>query len=343
MKIERLGLVMEPDGDPLEVEGTLNPASARTRDGALLLYPRVVTTGNVSRVGRVELAPAADRDFRARRDGYALEPETPYELRERPGFGCEDPRVTYIPVLDKYVMAYTGYGAEGPRIAVALSDDAKSWTRLGLVRFEGPGMAAGDDKDAAFFPEPVLSPAGVLSIAFYHRPMFHISAIYDGASIDFVQRLPFEDRESIRIAYVPLEAVLKDPAALLDVAETVRVLSPDEHWGSTKIGGGTPPVRIEEGWFSIFHGVDVIGSTGIRPTFRYSAGLVMHDAREPHKVIYRSPEPLLAPESERERSGIVDNVVFPTAIDPRPDLGPRVFDIFYGMADYSIGAARLTL
>jgi len=246
MNIERIGLVMEPNGDPLEVEGTLNPASARTRDGKLLLYPRVVTTGNISRVGIAELASAADRDFGVRRDGYALEPETPYELRERPGFGCEDPRVTYVDVIGKYVMAYTGYGVEGPRIAVAISDDARSWQRLGMVRFVGPGMAAGDDKDAAFFPATVLSPAGVESIAFYHRPMFHISAVDDGASIDFVQRLPFVDRESIRIAYVPLEPVLADINALLDVAESALVLSPDEHWGSTKIGGGTPPVRIDD-------------------------------------------------------------------------------------------------
>ena len=31
------------------------------------------------------------------------------------------------------------------------------------------------------------------------------------------------------------------------------------------------------------------------------------------------------------------------AIDPRPDLGPRTFDFYYGMADWSIGAARMTL
>jgi predicted GH43/DUF377 family glycosyl hydrolase len=52
---------------------------------------------------------------------------------------------------------------------------------------------------------------------------------------------------------------------------------------------------------------------------------------------------VLCPESESELRGIVDNVVFPTAIDPRPDLGERTFDFYYGMADWSIGAARMTL
>ena len=44
-----------------------------------------------------------------------------------------------------------------------------------------------------------------------------------------------------------------------------------------------------------------------------------------------------------ECSGTIANVVFPTGIDRRDDLGPRIFDVYYGMADYAIGAARLTL
>jgi hypothetical protein len=40
-KVTRLGVVLIPDGTPNEAEGVLNPASARTRDGSLVLYPRV--------------------------------------------------------------------------------------------------------------------------------------------------------------------------------------------------------------------------------------------------------------------------------------------------------------
>ena len=44
----------------------------------------------------------------------------------------------------------------------------------------------------------------------------------------------------------------------------------------------------------------------------------------------------------KERHGIVPNVVFPTGIDRRDDLGqPDRFDIYYGMADSRIGVARL--
>ena len=320
----------------------LNPASARTREGTLLLYPRAVAKGNISRVSRVRVTQS-ESTFMTDREGFALEPQAEYERRPSPGYGCEDPRVTFVPLLDRYVMAYTAFGPKGPRIAIALSRDGYAWERLGLMRFEQPGMIDGDDKDAAFFPEPVISPRGVRALALYHRPMLHLSAVDGRAAIPLIERLPYEDRESIRIGYVPLEPALRDPQALLDVAESVIVLSPDAQWGPIKVGAGTPPVRIEEGWFSLFHAVDLIDNSGAKPKFRYSAGIVIHDYERPDRILYRSPAPVLTPETQYERKGVVDNVVFPTAIDDRADLGARTFDVYYGMADYAIGAARLTL
>ena len=59
-------------------------------------------------------------------------------------------------------------------------------------------------------------------------------------------------------------------------------------------------------------------------------------------IRYRSAEPVLQPELPQERSGTIANVVFPTGIDRRDDLGcPDRFDIYYGMADTRIGVARL--
>ena len=76
----------------------------------------------------------------------------------------------------------------------------------------------------------------------------------------------------------------------------------------------------------------------------YSAGLLVLDEKHPHLIRYRSPEPVLSPELSKEREGIVPNVVFPTAIDRRDDLGmPNRFDVYYGMADNRIGVARLDL
>jgi predicted GH43/DUF377 family glycosyl hydrolase len=60
------------------------------------------------------------------------------------------------------------------------------------------------------------------------------------------------------------------------------------------------------------------------------------------KIRNYSAEPVLTPVLPQERRGIIDNVVFPTGIDRRDDLGsPDRFDVYYGMADNRIGVARL--
>jgi len=339
VQVERLGTVLTPNGNAEQTLGVLNPACARSRDGTLLLYPREVARGNISRIG---IARSIGNEPPFEYIGHALEPQAPYELRRQGGYGCEDPRATFIKALDCYVMSYTAFGPDGPRIAVATSDDGFKWKRAGLLRFDRPGMHVGDDKDAAFFPEPVRSPQGVLSLAFYHRPMLHLSAVDGRAAVPLIEKMPFEDRECIRMGYIPFEPLLEDRAKLTDVAESVLVMAPDSQWGSLKLGCGTPPVRIAEGWMSLFHAVDVV-SARAEPHFRYSAGIMIHDLANPQIIRYRSPEPVLMPQTTAERRGVVANVVFPTGIDPRPDLGERTFDIYYGMADFQIGRVRLTL
>ena len=70
----------------------------------------------------------------------------------------------------------------------------------------------------------------------------------------------------------------------------------------------------------------------------------MLSEQHPNIIRYRSPDPILTPELSEERQGSVANVVFPTAIDRRDDLGlPSRFDVYYGMADSRIGVARLDL
>ncbi len=338
-RLTRLGVVLSPLPIPAEAEGVLNPAAVRDRTGRLLLYPRVVAQGNVSRIGRVIVhEDTAERSYE--RCGYALEPTEEYERRDAPGgYGCEDPRVTFVPVLDAFVMVYTAFGPQGPRIAVALSHDAFTWERLGLLDFSAKGLPCGDDKDGIIFPEPVISPQGVRSLAFYHRPMLHISAENAQAAIPVILSLPPEDRESTRIAYVPLAPVLEDRKKLLVVAESELVLSPSADWGTIKNGAGTPPIRTESGWLSIYHGVDPMPRDNGRMVFQYSAGLLIHDLERPHIVRFHSRTPILRPESDDECVGIVNNVVFPTAIDPNEH--PDSYDLYYGMADSRIGRVRL--
>ena len=113
--VQRLGLVLEPDGDPTEAGGILNPAATRAPGSELLLYPRCVAKGNISRI-RIVRTRATDSGFEVDRLNFALQPEMPYEFRETSGYGCEDPRVTYVPVLEAYVMAYTAVKVELARV-----------------------------------------------------------------------------------------------------------------------------------------------------------------------------------------------------------------------------------
>ena len=114
-------------------------------------------------------------------------------------------------------------------------------------------------------------------------------------------------------------------------------------WERLKIGGGTPPILTRHGWLTIYHGVgELPASFGSATELCYSAGVLVLSEKHPQVILYRSQEPVLAPELPQERHGIVANVVFPTGIDRRDDLGtPDRFDVYYGMADNRIGAARL--
>jgi len=99
----------------------------------------------------------------------------------------------------------------------------------------------------------------------------------------------------------------------------------------------------QHGWLIVYHGVSEMGepSNGTHPLC-YSAGVMVLSKEHPQVIRYRSPEPVLTPQLPQERRGIVSNVVFPTGIDRRDDLGsPERFDVYYGMADYRIGVARL--
>jgi beta-1,2-mannobiose phosphorylase / 1,2-beta-oligomannan phosphorylase len=335
----RRGVVLRSNANVDERDGILNPACTRLRDGSLHLYPRMVAAGNVSRIGSFQAWELPNGLLEAEPHGYALEPEAPYELRDgTQGYGCEDPRVTFVSAIDASLMAYVAFGPGGPHVAAAMSGDGLTWRRLGLLQFADPG--AGADKDAAFFPEPVRSPAGVESIAFYHRPTLQLSIAPSQDPIAILKELPPEDREAIALGYVSLEAVQKDARNLCTVAETHRLSLPAASWGTLKVGCGTPPVRVAEGWLSVMHGVDENTVAGSPARLRYCAGLLLHDPQRLDRILFRSPEPLFVPETPGEQSGTVANVVFPTGIDPR---GDRTFDVFYGMADDEVGRGTLEL
>jgi predicted GH43/DUF377 family glycosyl hydrolase len=346
-QLRRIGQIMDPEiGNPHEVEGVLNPAAVRGPDGHLYLFPRLVAEGNYSRIGIARvLFDAAGDPCGVERLGIALEPETEYELHTDGSGGCEDPRITYMERLQRYIMTYTALSPIGPRIALAISEDLFQWRRLGLAPFapyHGIDFVHVDNKDASFFPVAIPNHAGKMQMALMHRPLFPGTRPEEtlGRTDDLDLDL---DHESIWISYCPMPESGCDPQHPGLFNSHHRLATPTYPWEMLKIGGGTPPMLTRHGWMIIYHGVhevDVPG--GPKHPLCYSAGVMILSKEHPHLIRYRSAEPVLTPLLHDERHGIVPNVVFPTGIDRRDDLGqPDRFDIYYGMADSRIGVARI--
>ena len=349
LQLKRLGIVMEREsGNSQEIEGVLNPAAARGPDGHLYLFPRLVACGNYSRIGiaRVSFSAAGD-PIGVERLGIALEPEAEYELRYGGGGGCEDPRITFVESIRRYVMTYTAFSTVGPRIALAMSNDLFHWQRLGLARFapyHGVDFVHVNDKDACVFPLAIANHAGKMQLAMLHRPLFPGTRPEDTVFLDCPREVD-ADRESIWISYCPMpqEGAESEPPGLFNSHH--RLARPLASWERLKIGAGTPPVLTQHGWLVIYHGVSEAEGRGDGGHHLcYSAGVMLLSKETPREIRYRSAEPIMTPTLASERNGTVANVVFPTGIDRRHDLGlPNRFDVYYGMADDCIGVARLDL
>ena len=262
--------------------------------------------------------------------GIALEPEADYERLPNGAGGCEDLRITFVEPLHFYVMTYTALSAKGPRIALAVSEDLLHWRRLGLASFrpyQGIEFDGVDNKDASVFPIAIPDPSGQPAMAILHRPLFPGTRPEETAC-HLTSRSVDLHRESIWISYCSTRMEDCEPHHLWHFGLHHRLAAPVAPWERLKIGGGTPPIMTKHGWLVIY--------------LRYSAGVMVLSKEHPRTIRYRSAHPVLTPDLPRERRGIVANVVFPTGIDRRDDLGlPHRFDIYYGMADDRIGAACL--
>lgn len=356
IKLQRLGVIMKPEkGNGNETEGVLNPAAVRGPDGALYLFPRLVAKGNYSRIGiaKVLFNDAGD-PVGVERLGIALEPEADYEKRPDGGGGCEDARVTFVVPLQRYIMTYTAFSPAGPRIALAQSTDLLHWKRLGLAHFAPYKLIdfnGINNKDACMFPLPVSSPhQHTAAMAMLHRPLFY-STSPEETKHKPVNRRIGDHHECIWISYCHINQERPKPGYLPKADQLPTFVSnqplalPVEPWEKLKIGAGTPPVLSKHGWLIIYHGVSNLQPVSDNShQLSYSAGIMILDKENPQKILHRSRHPVLSPDLPEERVGIIDNVVFPTGIDRRDDLGqPNRFDVYYGMADNRIGVARLDL
>lgn len=106
-------------------------------------------------------------------------------------------------------------------------------------------------------------------------------------------------------------------------------------WEAVKIGAGPAPIKTDEGWLLIYHGVQKTCNG-----WTYSMGAMLLDLNDPSKVLFKAKEFLMSPEEDYERIGFTPNVMFPTTAlcDSKGHI-----TIYYGVADTNMAIAFTTV
>lgn len=314
--LSRPAPVQAPAGTLVRYEGNpiLRPIREHPWESEYVLNAAAIALGG--KVYLVYRAYGADRVSRlglaVSRDGFRFT-----ERLDKPIFepkspaearGCEDPRLTRIG--ERIFMAYTAYDGTTPQIALASISvaDFTGYRWDGWVR-HGLFLPGCVNKDAALFPERFGG-----KLAMLHRIEPHIWIGFSG-SPDVQCPWPGADHRIVARAGASA-------------------------WESKKIGAGAQPIKTRYGWLLITHGVD--------HDLVYRLGVMLLDSKDPARLIYRSPNAILEPETDwelgRNNGYWVPNVVFTCgAVCPENGVHPLEADdrliVYYGASDSVIGAA----
>ena len=114
---------------PYPINTVFNAGATRLPDGTTLLLCRVE-----DRRGHSHLCAARSHNGI---DTWEIDPQPTLvpDVERHPEeiWGVEDPRITFVPELKKYAIAYTSYSRSGPGVSLALTEDFKAFERLGVV------------------------------------------------------------------------------------------------------------------------------------------------------------------------------------------------------------------
>jgi len=212
-KRNKLNPILSANNWPYPINSVFNAGATLLKDGTTLLLCRVEERSGISHFCVARSANGVDGWIIDKKP--TLRPEAdkfPEEL-----WGIEDPRITYVPELKKYVVVYTAYTRDGPGVALAQTEDFKTFERFGIIM-------PPDDKDAALLPRRING-----SWAMIHRP---VSA----------------PRAHMWISYSPDLKNWGEHTLMMNARKGAW-------WDANKIGLSPPPIETPEGWLLIYHGV----------------------------------------------------------------------------------------
>jgi len=198
---------------PYQVNSVFNPGATLLADGTTLLLCRVEDRRGLSHLSVARSANGADNWQIDSPPTLMADPENfPEEY-----WGIEDPRITYVPELEKFAIAYTAYTRDGPGVALMLTQNFQQFERYGVIMQP-------DDKDAALLPRRIDG-----RWALIHRP---VSATAAHVWISYST-----DLREWGSAKMILKARLGG------------------WWDANKIGLSVPLIETSQGWLMIYHGV----------------------------------------------------------------------------------------
>lgn len=254
---------------PYPANSVFNPAAVVV-DGETLIVARVEDLQGISHLTVARSANGVD--------GWTVAPEpllAPEDGVESEQWGFEDPRVVWLPELERWAITCTAYGPPGPAVYLATTSDFRTVERHGVIK-------RAEDKNAALLPERIDG-----KWILFHRPS-------EGA-----------------VAGSGGEIVVSRSPDLASWSAPEQVLAPRDGawWDSRRIGIGPPPLRTDVGWLIVYHGVKDTVAGGL-----YRVGLALTDLAEPTRVLHRLPGWVLGSREEYERTGDVPNAIFPCGL-----------------------------
>jgi predicted GH43/DUF377 family glycosyl hydrolase len=205
--------ILEASDWPYPVHSVFNAGATLLPDGTTLLLCRVEDRRGHSHLCAARSADGVGGWVIDREPTLRADPENhPEEL-----WGVEDPRITFLPELGKYAIAYTAFGKGGPGVSLALTADFVEFERYGLVMQP-------DDKDAALLPRRI---GGMYALV--HRPIADSGA-------------------HVWISYSPDLRNWGNHQMMLPARR-------GGWWDANKVGLSPPLIETERGWLMLYHGV----------------------------------------------------------------------------------------
>ncbi|OGH07689.1 MAG: hypothetical protein A2W22_00445 [Candidatus Levybacteria bacterium RBG_16_35_11] len=324
--VKNEGIILEKTSLKFENKGVFNPACIQVGDITHMFY-RAVNRNDISSIGYCQLV---DNKVVKRLKEPILFPEYSYEKK-----GVEDPRITFLDGI--YYLFYTAYDGKNALISYATSKDLVHFVKQGPI---SPKISY-DDAEDIFRGSKVRERYTMFEMFYKERGGKDILLFEKDASLfpqKFNHKFALFHRilPGIQIIYFnSFSELTKDRWRdyFKNLGDFI-VLDPLFWFENRNIGGGCPPIETKDGWLIIYHAVEDIPFGKI-----YHAAAALLDLKNPLKVLGRLKEPLFSPKAPWEKSGVTNNVVFPTGAVVRD----RRLYIYYGAADKLIAAKSVNL